>query len=524
MSKNKKVLMLLTGGGMTQAEVAAAAHVSKRDVAAAAKVVRENGLTHDAVSGMDPDAVDELLFPSPAPPTPGGRLQIDAAALLERKKANRKLPAKLMWLEHCEAAEEADKRPYSYQAFCRALAAEAERTGATRHFEHEPGAKAYVDWAGDTATVADRAGGAASKVYVLVVCLPFSDYFYAEGFADMRQRSFQEGQARAFRAFGGVPRMLVPDNCATATNRSAARVTLVNAEYGRFAEHHGAAVVPARVRRPRDKSVAESTVDLVERWVVAPSRELTFYTLAEFNEFCAGRVAWLNSRPFAAKDGSRESVFLEEERGCLLPLPAEPYEMCEWRSAKVAPDYHVTVEYMHYSVPCALIGETLDVRLSDTSVEVMRGGETVASHARLRGRKGQYSTVVDHMPPNHRELPSPWSRERFESWADRIGPETGEAVRRLLDSKPVVEQAFVACSNVLGLAKTYSPGLLERACARLNAAGALPSLTGCRNAVLAEKARAASGAPAPGAPAAAPADRAKASGRVRGAGEYRREG
>ena len=96
----------------------------------------------------------------------------------------------------------------------------------------------------------------------------------------------------------------------------------------------------------RDKSVAESTVNLVEQWVIGPANEMTFYTLEEFNEFCAEKVAWLNARPFSAKDGSRDSVFGEEERMHLLPLPPERYEMCEWRSPKVAPDYHVVVDYM----------------------------------------------------------------------------------------------------------------------------------------------------------------------------------
>ena len=117
--------------------------------------------------------------------------------------------------------------------------------------------------------------------------------------------------------------MLVPDNAATATDRSSACVTLVNDEYRRFAEHYGAAVVPARVRRPRDKAVAESTVDLVEKWIIAPSDETTFYTLEEFNGFCLERARWPNARPFSAKEGSRDSVYEDEERACMQPLPSE---------------------------------------------------------------------------------------------------------------------------------------------------------------------------------------------------------
>ena len=152
----------------------------------------------------------------------------------------------------------------------------------------------------------------------------------------------------------------------------------MNDEYRRFAEHYGAAAVPARVRRPRDKAVAESTVDLVEKWIIAPSDEMTFYSLEEFNGFCLERVRWLNARPFSAKEGSRDSVYEDEERACMQPLPSERYEMCEWRSREVAPDYHVTVDYVRYSVPSRPVGEQVDVRPSDSRVTVMSGGGAVA--------------------------------------------------------------------------------------------------------------------------------------------------
>lgn len=527
MSKRRKILLTLAKGGVSQSEVAAALHASKRDVSACARAIRERGLTFDAVSAMTGAEVDAMLAP-PHGPSGSAYLAPDMPALVERKRRNHKLTVKMFWTGHCEAAEAAGKAAYSYQTFCEMFSEAAERAGATRRLAHEPGAKACVDWAGDTAALTDRLTGARTKVYVLVVALPYSGRFWAQGFSDMRQRSWQEGQARALEDFGGSPRMLVPDNAATAMDRSSVYVTLVNEEYGRFAEHYGAAVVPARVRRPRDKAVAESTVDLVERWVVAPSDEMTFYTLGESDEFCPGRVRWLNARPFSAKEGSRDSVYESEERPCMQPLPAERYEMCEWRSREVAPDYHVTVDYMRYSVPFGLIGEQVDVRLSDSRVTVMSGGGAVAEHRRLRGRKGQYSTVAEHMPPSHAAMGSPWSPERFSSWAHRIGAETGAAVDRLLASRPIVEQAFVPARNILGLSKSYSPQLLERACARPNALGAVPSYTALKNAILAIKAADAdarsSGRPPAPAGDCALVDRAKSAGRLRGADAYKRGG
>ena len=527
MSKNKKILLAVAKGGMSQSDIAALLHVSKRDVSAAAKAVRELNLTFDAIAGMDADAVDDLFFPKEKRARGEGYLVPDMEALVSRKKKSRKLPVKLFWLEHVEAAASCGKSSYSYQTFCEMFADTAGKMGATRHFIHEPGAKAFIDWAGDTACITDRTTGAKAKVYVIVVSLPFSGRFWAEGFCDMRQQSWQDGQTHAFEEFGGVPRMLVPDNAATGTDRSALCVTLVNDDYERYAQHYGTAIFPARVRKPRDKSTAESTVNLVEQWIIGPANETTFYTLGEFNGFCSEKVSWLNSRPFSAKDGSRRELFDREEREHLLPLPRERYEICEWRSAKVAPDYHVTVDYMRYSVPHRLIGEQVDVKLSSAKVSLMADGEIVAEHGRLRGRKGQYSTMVEHMPDNHAALDSPWSPARFASWAGKIGPECASAIGRVLESRPIVEQSFTSCRNILGLSKTYSPALLERACERANSLGALVSYTSLKNSILAMKAADAERkcrGRAPGGGSDELVDRAKSAGRLRGAEAYRRGG
>ncbi|MBM6815412.1 hypothetical protein H7U31_10120 [Olsenella uli] len=173
--------------------------------------------------------------------------------------------------------------------------------------------------------------------------------------------------------------------------------------------------------------------------------------------FCLEWVRWLNARPFSAKEGSRDSACEAEERPRTRPLPAERDGMREWRSREVAPDHHVTVDHVRYSVSFRLISEQVDVRLADSAVVVMFGGEAVAEHARLRSRKGQCPTLVEHMPPAHAAMGSPWSPGRLSSWAHRIGAETGAAVDRLLASWPIAGQALVPARNMLGLSKSYLP-------------------------------------------------------------------
>ena len=230
-------------------------------------------------------------------------------------------------------------------------------------------------------------------------------------------------------------------------------------------------MLPARGAHPRDKSGVESAVGLCERWVVAPLRDEVFFSLGELNEVVSGINDRLNAQPFQVKEGSRESVFYSEEKPLLNPLPAERYEMFEWKKAKLSHDYHFQVDYMRYSADYRLIGQELSVRVSDTRVTAYHKGEPVATHKRLYGRKGQYETEEGHMPPNHRYANSSWSPERFSDWAASVGPKTKELIEALMASRPIIEQSFVACANILGLARKGRRDLLEAACGRIAETG-----------------------------------------------------
>lgn len=360
-------------------------------------------------------------------------------------------------------------------------------------------------------------------MYVLVICLPRSGWVWAGGYADMSMRSWLDGHMRAFEAIGGVPHVLVPDNCATATDRVGAGVTKINDTYRRFAEHYGCGILPARVRRPRDKSLAEGTVNIVEQWAIAPSRELCFRDLAEFNDYLGqGRLA---QRPRDARP--RRVARRAPARGAAAPAAAASVAL---RDLRLVPSQGRArlprPRRLHLLLgPVLAVGRTVDVGVTDRAMRVMEGGEVVAEHPRLWGRWGQYSTDESHMPPEHRDARNPWSRERFESWADRVGPATGECVRRVLDSRPVVEQAFVACRNILGLSRSRSPELLERACARFAAGPAVPSYTALKDtiaAIRAEDAEARIAGTAPWDAGAGVVDRAKGAGRTRGADAWKR--
>ena len=274
--------------------------------------------------------------------------------------------------------------------------------------------------------------------------------------------------------FGGATRILVPDNLKTGIIKHTRQETVVNKTYQELAEHYRTAVLPARVNRPRDKASAEGNVGVISTWITAALRNQQFLSLWELNSAIRSRLAEFNAKPFQKKEGSRASVFAEE-RPFLLPLPEHPYELAEWKLATVQFNYHVTVEGGNYSIPYEYIKQKVNVRLTKRLVEVFFSGNRIASHPRLSGRPGQYSTFEEHMPKEHREYVS-WNGERFLNWAGKIGEYTKTVVRTFLSRNQIEQQGYKTCIALLKLSDTHGALRLEQACARALSFTERPSL------------------------------------------------
>jgi hypothetical protein len=219
------------------------------------------------------------------------------------------------------------------------------------------------------------------------------------------------------------------------------------------------------VRKPKDKPAVEKAVGFISTWIIAALRNWKFFSLRELNEAIVGKLQELNEKPFQKRPGSRLSVFTEEEKHMLLPLPDKPFEMSEWKTCTVAYNYHIYAGKMLYSVPHEYIRKQVDVRLTNRTVEVFLNGERIASHVRKHGNPGQYSTLTEHMPPNHREY-SQWNAERFRSWARSIGKNTLVVVNAIFESRKIEQQGYRTCMALLKLSDRYSPSRLELACGR----------------------------------------------------------
>jgi len=384
----------------------------------------------------------------------------------------------LLWSEYCEACRMEGSRPLMYSQFCYHYQEYAAKNKATLHIHHKPGDRMEVDWAGDTSCIQDNISGKQIPVYVFVAVLPYSGYAYAEGFFSQNLENWILAHVHAYEFFQGATRILTPDNLKTGVQKADWYSPVINKTYNEMAEYYGTAVIPTGVRKPREKAMVERTVGMLSTWITAALRGRQFFSLFDLNQAMGRKLQEFNQKPFQKRAGCRESAFAEE-RPFLIPLPGKPFELSTWKIATVQINYHIAADKMYYSVPYEYIKYKVDVRLTASMVEVFYQNTRIASHRRLYGHSGQYSTVIEHMPEKHRQY-TQWNAERFFRWAADIGPCTQEVVKKIIASRKVEEQSYKTCIALLKLADTYSVARLEAACKKALAYAAAPSFRSVR--------------------------------------------
>jgi len=311
---------------------------------------------------------------------------------------------------------------------------------------HRAGEKLFVDYAGQTMPVVDRTTGEVRQAQIFVAVLGAPNYTYAEATWTQGLTDWIGSHVRAFEFFGGAPEVVIPDNLKSGVHRACRYEPDLNPTYAELARHYGVAVVPARVRKPRDKAKVECGVLLVERLILAALRHRTFFSLAELNETIGGLLEKLNTRPFKKLPGSRKEAFERIDRPALRPLPKTPYVYAEWKKVRVHIDYHVEIDGHYYSVPYRLVKQSLEARITENTVELFHKGQRVASHVRSRA-KGQHTTLSEHLPKAHQAYAG-WSPQRLVQWTGKTGPATAAVIDHILSTRPHPQQGYRSCLGI----------------------------------------------------------------------------
>lgn len=462
MRNAREVLRLRIGSGLSVRDVASSCGVSISTVSEYEKRIREAGLGWPLPEDMDDDLLERLVR-SGQPTGPSRALPDINYVVTELAKPHVTLT--LLWLEYRETNPEG----YGYTQFCHWINEQRAKLDVTLRQHHKAGEKVFTDYAGDTLTIIDPKTGEIVPVYLFVATLGASSYTYAEGVLEMSEASWIASHIRTFEYFGGVPRIIVPDNTKCAVIKPDRYEPDLNPSFAEMAAHYGAAVIPARVRKPRDKAKVENAVLVVERWILAALRNRTFHSIHELGYAVADLLDKLNNRKFKIMDSSRSELFEKTDKPALLPLPSSRYAYGQWKKATVSIDYHIVVERHFYSVPYQFVRKQVDVRISATTVEVFLGNRRIASHIRS-SCEGGFTTNPEHMPKSHRKHLE-WTPSRIINWAGSTGPATAQLVERILQSRPHPEMGYRSCLGIIGLSRKYPIDRVEAAAHRALAIG-----------------------------------------------------
>ena len=464
-----RLVMGLLVQGYAYRQIEAMAGCSHRAIARARRVVDEEGFTtREQVDALSLEDIDRL-FADGRKSVVEEFVPVDIEKVVAARLGRNKPPLKVLWARYLQADAASGARFYGYERFCQIVADHVRVNDLTLPIAHVPAHTMQVDWAGTQMQLTDPVTRQTTRVSVFVASLPFSGMVFAYGCLGEKQPAWLDAHRRAFEYFAGVTQVIVPDNASTASNQISRteKARDVNSSYAQFLEYYGTAAVPTRSYRPRDKGNVEAGVKVVTNWVIHYLEGRVFASPDDLNAAVAVQVDAINDRtPFRGERRSRRDWFTELEQGQLIPLPASRWEPVIWRKAKVHRDWHIQLDTIKYSVPSRFAGLSVDVRIIGEQIDVLSGGEIIASHQQGPRRNG-YVTDPEHAPAHAESVSGLWTRAYFLRQASKVGPGTVAALTRLLDGKVIEAQGYRSCMNILDLGKRGDRVLLEQACRQL---------------------------------------------------------
>lgn len=408
-------------------------------------------------AGMTERELEIKLFPSTTETENFDQLQPNWAEIHTEMK-RRSVTLKLLWQEY----NGSNPAGLQYSQFCECYSRFRGSLRLSMRQVHVAGEKLFVDYSGQKLPITDAATGEIRDAEIFVAVLGASNYTFAEATWTQGLGDWTKSHVHAFEYFGGVSSILVPDNLKSGVDKPDLYDPVINRTYDELARHYGTIVIPARVRKPKDKAKAEAGVLLVERWILASLRNTKIFSLSEANEIIKKMLVKLNTKKFQKLDGSRKELFESIERCKLKPLPDKPYEFAQWKQTRVNIDYHIEVSGCYYSVPYKFRNKKIDVRYTETSVECFIKGERIAVHSRLH-KKGTFETCMEHMPNAHQAVAG-WTPEKFLDWGKGIGPNALTCAEQLFVDQEVPYKAFRTLFGIFNLSKEYSCARLDAAC------------------------------------------------------------
>jgi transposase len=458
-----KLILELRATQMSQREICRTRKISQHSVSDVYKIADQLGITYEDIKDKSEEEVYQMFYPDKFAFESLYKKPDYNYIHAELKKTGVNL--KLLWKEYKDNCNKSGTLLMGYTKFCEGYSEHVARNSLTNHLTHKPGMVCEVDWSGSTMSITSKDTGEIIKVYLFAATLPYSQYSYVEPCLDMKQDTWLKCNVNMFEYFGGSTVKITCDNLKVGViSHPREGEIILNEKYEDFGNHYFTAIMPAGVRKPKQKASVEGTIGKIATAIIAKLRNKSFYSLEELKLAVAKELKRFNDAPFQKREGSRTQVFNEVEKKHLRELPDIPYEIAEWvYGHTVNIDCHVAFNTNRYSAPYKYVGKKVDLKVTESLLEIYFKGERIASHKKLPSySKHKWSTLDEHMPDqfNHTE----WDDERIKKWAYSIGNCTGEVIDRIFNSVRIKEQGYNSALSVLRLTKRYSNERLEAAC------------------------------------------------------------
>lgn len=421
-------------------------------------------LSYPLPEGITNYAIYEMVY-GKTPGTNGRDLSFELPDFAEISRAMTKKNMTLVfqWDKYAEKCQQDGHKYYQYRQFCERYSRWCEENQETLHFDAVIGQTMEVDFAGQTFWMIDSLTGEAIQIVVFVAVLPYSQYIYAEGMLSTKEPQWIDVNNHALEYFGGVPAIVVCDNCKQAVTANKDWIAPeLNQDYAEWAEHNHTVILPAKVRHPKFKPSVEGAVGILEKGIFHKLEDRQYFSLDAFNQDLWEQLKDLNRAPFKKREHSR-FYFWQEEQMELMPLPEVPYTYMERAEAKVSSDFHVRFDNAYYSVDKAYLHKTVRIRASVDKVYIYaQDGRLIYTWPRATA-KGQWSTDPKHLPSNYSGY-AEWNGPYFTRKAMLVGPNTTAVIQRILASRKLEVQTYRICLGILNFSKKYSKQALEMCC------------------------------------------------------------
>ncbi len=358
--------------------------------------MKDLGLSEEQFLRISDEELHALIFPCK------GRVQ-NRLELPDFKKIHLELQRKGVTLKllHQEYLMQCPDG-YAYSRFCDHYRLWKKDSKVSMRQHHIPGEKLYLDFAGQTMPITNRETGEITNHPLYVSSLGFSSYIYCKLVENQSNQHFCQAVTDSLTFYGGVPRILVPDNLKSAVIKANYYDPHFNLAFKELSDYYQTSILPARVRKPQDKSKVEISVSAAERWILAVLRNRVFYSISEANEEIRQLLTRINNKLMVQYGKSRRELFKEYESSELRPLPEEAFIPRILFSTKVTKDYHVSHNNRYYSVPYQYIDKVVTVEVSCKCINIFYRNNLIATHLKV-AKIYDKSSQKDHMPTNHQK-------------------------------------------------------------------------------------------------------------------------